>query len=212
MNIIDAGIILILVMSILIGYRRGFIRSIGGIFSTLAGLGIAFLYRNDAVDYLQEHYEAVSKLAAFLEKRISIPTTGFNQNSLLSSLPLDQGLNFIHQQFAEFAYMLVAALCFLLLYMISSSLLKFCSVIIEKLLCWGILKEINHTGGAAVIVAQNIIIMAVILGVLNSPLGLGTRMGIKSVSQAMDYMQGSVFVPCLLQVFTLLQSIVGLHV
>jgi hypothetical protein len=96
LNIIDAGIILIILMSVLIGYQKGLIRTLGGIFSTLAGLGIAYLYRNEAAVYLQDNYGVVSFLTAFLEKRMSIPTAGSNQNDLLSSLVLKQGLVFVH--------------------------------------------------------------------------------------------------------------------
>jgi len=204
-NLLDISIIVILVISVIIGYRRGFIRTIGGIISTLAGLGIAFLYRNEAAAYLQEHYGVVSTLTAFLEKRMSIPATGFSQPGLLS-LPVNQGLAFVHRQFTELAYLIVVTLCFLLLYIISSCLLKFSCAILEKVLCWGILKEINHSGGIGVVLAQNVIIMAVIMGVLNSPLGLGTKMGIKSVSQMTASMHDSVLVPYLLKIFTLLHS------
>jgi len=211
-NLLDISIIVILMISVIVGYRRGFIRTIGGIISTLAGLLIAFLYRNEAAAYLQEHYGVVSTLAAFLEKRMSIPAaTGFSQPGLLS-LPVNQGLAFVHRQFTEFSYLIVVTLCFLLLYIISSYLFKFSCAILEKMLCWGILREINHTGGIGILLAQNVIIMAVILGILNSPLGMGTKMGIKSVSQIMTSMQDSILVPYLLKVFTLLHSIAGMSV
>jgi len=208
-NELDYIIIAILMLSGLIGYKRGFIASVGGIISTLAGVGIAFLYRDDAAVYLQEHYGVVSSLAAVLEKRMPISAWGSNQPIPLSSLPgLNEGLAYIHRQFTELAYLLVVALCFLLIYMISSYLIKLFGVILEKLFLWGILGGMNQVAGAGIIVTKNIIIMAALLGVLNSPLGLGAKIGIKGISQATVYIQGSALVPYFLKVFTFLQEMI----
>jgi hypothetical protein len=209
-NSLDYIIIAILLLSGLIGYKRGFIASVGGIVSTLVGVGIAFLYRNDAAAYLQEHYGVVSSLASALKKRMPISAWGSNQHIPLSSLPgLNEGLAYIHRQFMELAYLLVVALCFLLLYMMSSYLIKFIFVILEKLFLWGILGGMNQLAGAGTIMTQNFIIMAALLGVLNSPLGLGAKIGIKGISQATVYIQGSALVPYLLKVFVFIQGMIA---
>lgn len=209
-NSLDYIFIAILVLSGLIGYKRGFIASVGGIVSTLVGVVIAFLYRNDAAAYLQEHYGVVSSLAATLEKRMPVPAWSSNQHIPLSSLPgLNEGLAYIHRQFMELSYLLVVALCFLLLYIISSYLIKFFCAILEKLFLGGIRGGMNQLAGAGTIMTQNIIIMAALLGVLNSPLGLGTKIGIKGISQATVYIQDSALVPYLLKVFVFFQGIIA---
>ncbi|MDD3363452.1 MAG: CvpA family protein [Syntrophomonas sp.] len=209
-NSLDYIIIAILLISGLIGYKRGFVASVGGIISTLVGVGIAFLYRDDAAAYLQEHFGVVSSLAAALEKRMPISAWSSNQPIPLSSLPgLNEGLAYIHRQFTELAYLLVVALCFLLLYMISSYLIKFFCMILEKMFLWGILGGMNQLAGAGTIITQNIIIIAVLLGVFNSPLGLGAKIGINGISQATGYIQGSALVPYLLKVFAFLQGMIA---
>jgi hypothetical protein len=209
-NSLDYIFIAILVLSGLIGYKRGFVASVGGIVSTLVGVGIAFLYRNDAASYLQEHYGVVSSLATALEKRMPISALGSNQAIPLSSLPgVNEGLAYVHRQFTELAYLMVVALCFLLLYMISSYLIKFFCAILEKLFLSGILGGMNQLAGAGTIMTKNIIIMAVLLGILNSPLGLGAKIGVKSISQATVYIQGSALVPYLLKVFAFLQGMIA---
>ena len=209
-NALDYIIIAVLLLSGLIGYKRGFIASVGGIISKLAGVGIAFLYRDDAATYLQEHYGVVNSLASSLEKRLPISAWGLNQPIQVSSLPgLNEGLAYIHRQITEFAYLLVVALCFLLLYMISSYLIKFCCTILEKLFLWGILGGMNQFAGAGTIMIQNIIIMAALVGVLNAPLGLGAKIGMKGISQAAGYIQSATLVPYLLRVFVFLQEMIA---
>jgi uncharacterized membrane protein required for colicin V production len=208
-NSLDYMIIAVLLLSGFMGYRRGFIASVGGIVGTLLGLGIAFLYRDDAVAYLQEHYGLVSSLTTVLEKRMPISVWGSNQLTPLSSLPgINEGLAYVHRQFTELAYLLVMALCFLLLYMISSYLIKFFCAILEKLFLSGILGGMNQVAGAGTIITQNICIMAALLGVLNTPLGLGEKIGIKGLSQAAVYIQDSALAPYLLNVFLFLQGMI----
>ncbi|PKM78736.1 MAG: hypothetical protein CVU90_00185 [Firmicutes bacterium HGW-Firmicutes-15] len=209
-NSLDYIIIAVLLLSGLIGYKKGFIASVGGIISTLVGVGVAFLYRNDAAVYLQEHYGVVSSLATTLEKHMPISAWSSKQPIPLASLPgLNEGLAYIHRQFMEMAYMLVGALCFLLLYMISSYLIKMLCAILEKMFLWGILGGMNQVAGAGTIITQNIIIMAALLGVLNSPLGLGAKIGMNGISQAAGYIQGSSLVPYLLKVFVFLQGMIA---
>ncbi len=213
LNTLDQGIIVVLIISGILGYKKGMIASLGGIISTLIGLGVAILYRNEAASYLQEHYGVVSKLTLFLEKRLSIPAWGSNQAGGISSLPaVNEGLAYVHMQFTEFALLLVVALSFLLLYIISSLLIKIFCVVLEKMLNMGKLGVINRTGGAGIILAKNIVIMAMLLGVLAAPLGLGSKIGIKTFYQASGFMEGSCLAPYLMKVYAFLQALVATHV
>ena len=213
-NLLDYSLIIILALSVLIGYTKGFIGAVGGIVTTLVSLGIAYLYRNAAADYLQEHYEVVSSLTALLEKRLSIPTGGqLNQTDIISSLPLvDEGVALIHRQITEIAYLLVAVLCFLLLYIVSRCLLNFMCMLIEKVLQQGIIGRVNRVGGIVIILTQNLIIIAVIAGLLSTPLELGADLGMKNASQLAVYMEESVTFPYLLKIFALLKAFIGIGV
>ena len=115
-NALDYLIIINLVVSILIGYQKGLIRSLGGVVSTLFGLGVAFLLRNPAADYLQDHFGVVTDLTAWLEKRMLSSAGVSEQPGMIASLPIvNEGIAAIHRQITEFTYLLVAALCFLAL-------------------------------------------------------------------------------------------------
>jgi len=212
-NLLDYSLIIILALGILIGYRKGFIGAVGGIVTTLVSLGIAYLYRNTAADYLQEHYEVVSSLTGLLEKRLSLPVGQLNQTDIISSLPLvDEGVAFLHRQITEFAYLLVAALCFLLLFIVCRCLLKFMCMFIEKVLQQGIIGRVNRIGGIVLVLTQNLIIITVIAGLLSTPLQLGTDLGVKNASRLALYMEGSVIFPYLLKLFAFLKVFTGIGV
>ena len=208
-NLLDYIIMSILLLSGLIGYKRGFFASVAGILGTITGLGIAFLYQNQLAKYLQEHYELVTWLTTILEKRLPIPAWGAKQTGLLPSLPgVNEGLAFIHNQVTEFAYLIISALCFLILYVVSKQLLRIFATILTKIFNWGILGGINRLAGAGTVLMQNTIIIAALLGIISSPLGLGAKIGIKSVAQVMLFIQGSVLAPGLIKIFAWLHSIV----
>jgi uncharacterized membrane protein required for colicin V production len=212
-NLLDGCILLIIMVSLIIGYKKGFIGALAGIASTLAGLAVAFIYRKEAADYLQQNYGVVTALTTFLEKHL-VMTGGVSEPpGLLSSLPIvNEGLIQLHRQMAEFAYLIVAALCFLLLYLVGKGLVSFLCRILEKILNWGIIKGINRAGGMGIILAQNIVIMAVLLGILNSPLQLSAEMGIKGTNQVVVLMQDSILVPYLLKIFAWLQVLIDILV
>ena len=208
-NALDYLIIINLVVSILIGYQKGLIRSLGGIVSTLFGLGAAFLLRNPAANYLQEHYGVVTDLTAWLEKRMLNSAGVSEQPALIASLPIvTEGIAAIHRQITEFAYLLVAALCFLALYIISSHLLKYICAILDKIINRGIMGGVNRLGGLVIILTQNTIIMAVLAGVLISPLELGAKIGLSSASLAEYYIGGSVLFPYLLKTFDIMHALI----
>lgn len=207
-NALDFIMVIILLVSIFTGYRTGLIRSLGGVVSTLAGLGIAFLFRHPAAGYLEDHFSVVSDLTALLEKRL-FSSAGITQlPPLLASLPvINEGLAAIHRQITEFTYLFVATVCFLLLFIISSQVLKVCCLILERVLHLAAMGRINHLGGAIIILARNIVIMAILAGVLASPLAMGAQIGLKSASQAETYIESSVLFPYLLKTFDFMRAI-----
>jgi hypothetical protein len=208
-NALDYLIIIIIAVSILIGYRKGLIRSLGGVVSTLVGLGTAYLLRNPAANYLQEHYGVVSDLTATLEKRLLNSTGVSESHNMIASLPMvSEGIAAIHRQITEFAYLLVAALCFLAIYMLSSQILKLIWIVLEKTFHHGILEKVNHWGGVLIVLTQDVVIMAVLAGILASPLELGAKIGIRSAFLAANYMEGSVLFPYLLKIFNIMYALI----
>lgn len=209
-NGIDYFIILVIALSITIGYMRGLVGAIGGIITTLASLGIAYRYRNAMGGYLEEQYGVVGALTALFEKRLSLPGA---QGGMISSLPLvNTGWDYLHQQIAEFAYLIVVVVCFLILYIVSKCLLKLIYCILERVLARGIMGRVNSIGGMLLISAQSILIMAVVAGILKAPVILGADIGIGNAGQLQSYMEGSLLFPLLIQICVFFKVIVGIGV
>lgn len=209
-NLLDVIIMLILLTSLIIGYKKGFIGAVAGIVTTVAGLVIAFLYRNQAADYLQEHYGMVSNLTVFLEKKLGIAAGASDQTTWVTSLPMVQaGLAALHRQTAELAYLLVAAGCFLIIYILSSLLIGIFCMLLEKILPRWMLGGINRPGGVLVILTQNILIMAALVGVSAAPLELGVKIGFQGTTQLVAQLQGSLLVPWMLKIFAVMQTIIA---
>src|SRR5665647_1945170 len=59
-NGLDIVIVIILIAGLITGYRKGFIGALTGIISTLVGLGVAYVYRQAAAEYLQQNYGLVT--------------------------------------------------------------------------------------------------------------------------------------------------------
>ncbi len=207
-NSLDYIITAVLLLSALIGYNRGFIASVIRIIGTLAGLGIAFWYKEEAAAYLQQHLGLVSSLAGMLEKRIPIAAWVANQ-PILAPLPgIKGGMAYLHGQFMDLSNLLVIAGCFLLLFIISSKIIRIIGMMGEKIFRGGILGGMNRLAGAGIVMIKDLIIMAALLGVFYYPLGLGTKIGIEGVSKAAVFIQDSALVPYLLQVFVFMQEMI----
>ncbi|MEA4925112.1 MAG: CvpA family protein [Syntrophomonadaceae bacterium] len=208
-NGLDYIILICLAASILIGYHKGLVRSLGGVVSTAAGLIIAFIFRNPAASYLQEHFNIVNDFTSILEKRLLNSTGMADQPVAVTSLPfVNQGIAAVHRQITEFSYLLIAALCFLALYIITSQLLKLSCTLLERTLGHGILGKFNHGGGVLIMLTQNTLIMAVLAGVLLSPLELGSNIGIKSAGLAAGYLESSALLPYLLRIFDIIHALI----
>jgi len=205
-NLLDLVILIVIFASLVIGYQKGFIGAIAGIVSTVAGIIVAMLFRTDAADYLQARYGMITDLANFLEKKLFLSAGAENPSSWVSTLPMVQnGIASMHQKISEFAYLLVAAACFLVLYVVSSQLIILLCLVLERSLPRWILGGINRPGGIAVILTQNVLIMVVLAGILAGPLDLAAKMGIKVAAPVVKLMQGSVLLPYLLDSYKWLQ-------
>jgi uncharacterized membrane protein required for colicin V production len=211
-NGLDVAILIILVAGLITGYGKGFIGALTGIISTLVGLGVAYVYRQAAADYLQQNYGLVTTLTTYLEKHLGL-WLGVGEPGRLSSLPmLNEGLTLAHRQINEFAYGLVVAVCFLVIYMITSLVISVIGLILGKILPGGSKGALNRVGGAAIILAQNTLIMAALVGILNTPLQMSSAMGLKGTTQALGLLQDSRLVPYLLKIFAWLQGLFDIFV
>ena len=139
MNWLDWLIIAVIVLSALSGLRRGLILSLTKTIGLLAGLLVAFNYHRQVADYLAL-YVPVEKLIAPL----TLPMLRQPTAEMMSFLPINQLLEQVNK---IIAYGILSSVSFLLLLIITASIIGAFGRLLNMLLNISLLKPMNKLGG-----------------------------------------------------------------
>jgi len=208
MNTLDYLILTLLGVSALSGFYRGLISVLGGFASTLIALFIAIVYRHDLALYLEKEFGLTTLFSQTMADKIPQPAWG---GALAGDiLPSIKTLPFVQEQLTNFAQMFVVAISFVLLYIIISKGLKLIWKILETPFYQGILGGINRVAGMLLLVAKNILLIAVVMGILVPFIKSGVGMGITGLMNTGLWIDQSWTAPYLLNIFTGIESRLGL--
>ncbi len=208
MNTLDYLILTLLVVSALTGYYRGLMSVLGGFASTLIALLIAIVYRKELALYLEKKFGLISLLSETMADKI--PQPAWADSPAKDILPSIKTLPFVQEQLANFAQMIVVAISFILLYIIISKGLRLIWKLLEAPFYKGILGRINRLAGMLLLVAKNLLLMAVLLGILYPFVKSGVGMGITGLMNTSLWIDQSWTAPYLLNIFAGLESLLGL--
>ncbi|MDD3888675.1 MAG: CvpA family protein [Syntrophomonadaceae bacterium] len=207
-NLLDYIILAVIVLSAMAGLYKGLVKAVGGIVSIVAGILVAARFYGTCLLYIEKSFGVISLLAAAIRNRV--PLTAL---SLMPGFSTKVNLNQPFVDTAQWlANMLVLAVCFLLIFLVSSKLVNLCFDLVGSLFNRGIFSWVNRLLGMALIMAKNIIIMAVVLGLLYPSIELASRMGFHNALEASRYLQASLLVDNLLVLFNLLKVMLGISV
>lgn len=204
-NWIDLTIVIVLVSSALIGYKTGFIYALTGIISNLAGLVIAFIFRNRTAKWLEECLGAVSALHGFIEKRIR---SDIGEQAWVSLPIFKPGLDILHEKIGEFAFLIISAFCFLILYILSSQLIRMFGSLLTRVIHLGYLERVNQIGGAFLITFKNLIVIAFFGCLVSTVLTKSADLGIEGSIKAIGYVNQSLLFSGLLRLVASLTELV----
>lgn len=207
MNTLDYLVLTLLVVSALSGYYRGLLSVLGGLASTLVALFIAIVYRHELALYLEEKFGLITLLAKAMAEKI--PQPAWSDAPARDILPSLKTLPFVQEQLANFAQIIVAAICFILLYIIISKGLRLLWKLLEAPFYKGILGSINRLAGMLLLVAKNLLLMAVALGILVPFVKSGVGMGITGLINTSLWIDRSCTAPYLLDLFAGLEKLIG---
>ena len=208
MNTLDYLILILLGVSALSGFYRGLMAVLGGFASTLIALFIAIVYRNELALYLEKEFGLITLLSQTMADKIPQPALG---DSLAGDiLPSIKTLPFVQEQLANFAQMIVVAIAFVLLYIIISKGLRLIWKILEGPFYKGLLGGINRVGGMLLLIAKNLLLMAVVLGILVPFLNSGVGMSITGLMDTRLLIDQSWMAHYLLNFFTGMESLLGI--
>ena len=195
LNILDYAIIAILLLSALAGLQRGLFKVIGGLMGILLGLLAAVIFHQELALYMEEYFGLSSWLAAFFQEKLPIPALN---PGLVKALEFPAGLA---DPALYLATSLVIAISFLLILLLGSKLVQLLCRLLETVFARGILSGVNRGLGMGLLVLKNLLIMAVLAGVLVTPLELGARMGLPGALITTQYMHDSFLLEQLLNIF-----------
>jgi uncharacterized membrane protein required for colicin V production len=203
LNVLDYAIIAILLLSALAGLKRGLFNVIGGLMGTLIGLLAAILYHRDLALYLEQQFGLSTWLAGVFEEKLPLPALN---PGLVKALDIPVGLA---DPALYLATSLVIAISFLLILVLGSKLVQLLCELLEGILAHGILSGVNRGLGMGLLVLKNLLIMAVLVGVLVTPLELGARMGLPGALITTQYMHDSFLLEQLLSIFDYIKALLG---
>lgn len=206
MNKLDYLVLILLVLSAFLGYRRGFLSVLGGLATTLIALVIAFLYRTQLAMVLEEQFGAITLLAQSLGEKIPQPAFGTTSNSFL---PAIKTLPYVQKQLNNLSEMIIIAISFIVLYIVISTVLKILWRMLEKPFGNGLLGSINRVTGMLLLVSKNFLLTAVLLGVSAPFIKNGVDIGIKGLANTNLLIEQSRVSPWLLDFFTWLTTLIG---
>ncbi|HWQ76733.1 MAG TPA: CvpA family protein [Syntrophomonas sp.] len=210
MNGLDYVLLLWLALSALAGYKRGLTAVLGGLASTLAALAVAFLYRDELTLYLEKEFNLQTLLVQQMAEKLPQPALG--GSALDKLLPSLQSLPLVQDRMNELAYLILTAVAFILLYIAVSFGLKLIMKLLAMPFKHGALGFVNRLAGTAFTVGRDVLVMAVLLGILYPFIHSGAAMSIKGLMKAGALIDNSLLAPYLNIIFISLEKLLGIGV
>jgi len=206
-NLLDYIIIALLLLSALAGVHRGFIDIIGGIAGIVVAIMLAIVYYDDCAFYLEGRYGLISLLTDFIRKKA--PITALSTDNSVVGLP---GSSELFIDLAHYlAYLIILAGCFLLILLVISLIFKLAFKGLSELFSWGVLGGVNKFLGMVLVVAKNLVTIAIIAGIMYPTIKTAAQMGWQGAIVTYKYMQESYLFSDLLNIFGLVKALLGMN-
>ncbi|QGU00636.1 hypothetical protein SYNTR_2042 [Candidatus Syntrophocurvum alkaliphilum] len=211
MNILDIIFIIFIILGIFIGFKRGFISTLGRILSVVLGIFMAIKYSRELAAYNEDAFGIISYFSSFFDEKLSLPVL-FPNDPIVNLFITNQNISFLQDGAMYLAYLITILLCFLLIFLIVSKISLFILSLLNNLINYSILGFFNRLAGMFFGGLKNFIIIVVILGFSYPAIKLAANMGIETASSAKNAIQNSMLSPILLETFTNLSELVGIWV
>lgn len=208
MNSLDYILLAWLGVSALVGFFRGSLAVVGGLVSSLAGLAGALFYRHDLALFLENKFGLQTMLAQSMAERL--PQSVLGGSPLDKIVPLLQTMPFVQEKLAATAQMFLAALSFIVLYIIISKGLLVVWKLLQSPFRHGILGGVDRLAGAVLMAGRDLLIMAIVLGISFPFIHSGAVLGIEGLIKAEAVIDQAWLTPYLQLVFANLEKLLGM--
>jgi uncharacterized membrane protein required for colicin V production len=201
LNVLDYLIIAVLLLSALAGLRKGLFNVVGGLAGVLIGLLAAIVFHRELAQYLEKAFGVNTLLVDFLRDKLPLPALNPGLIEVWGHAP----------QWADpasyLATALLTGLSFLLILLLGSKLVQAICQLMDGLFAHGILAGVNRSLGMGLLLLKNLVILAILAGILLPPLEVAAQMGMSGALLVTQYMHKSLLLEPLLRLFAYLQSL-----
>lgn len=172
MNWLDWLIVVIVALSALQGLRRGFLASLAGLAGLLVGFFVAYTYHHPLAEYLATNWHVEEKIKPLVMQlfKIWMPSNGSVQNvtqpgTIIATGDLTAGQlpNIGDYLAAGFTNVLLEALCFLVLLMVTTWSINLVGIVLTKIAQFSLLGAPNHLGGLLFGAVRGLAVVIIIL-------------------------------------------------
>lgn len=236
MNIFDILIIIILIWGSYKGFRRGLLKSLGGILSWIIGLFVALNYNDSLANYMDKQFSFVNTFGQVIKEIMPLPSFSFEANNIslaIISVGIEEMAlpDFIKKNLMDnisqilqsgeaipatlpeiiglgIASMILKGLAFVVLFLITGALIKIGINFISNILGVTLLGPINKLAGMVLGLFVNIIVLAVLIGVLSPIIIVSASQG----SNMAGIIQSSKLFTYFLEIFAIISNyVLGLN-
>ncbi|MGE5372959.1 MAG: CvpA family protein [Solirubrobacterales bacterium] len=208
LNPMDLGILVLVGLFAINGYRKGLVQSIGGILALALGLFIAVNYWQPTSDYLQDNYGLTTVISKAVEDAIPVPS--FESQEGMVPLFFKSTLYAYRGLANHIARLAVGGLAFGLLLMIVAAATSFLWKGLGVLLEIGMLGWLNRFGGSAFEVLRLLVILSIAAGLLMPVIQSMSQTDTPLMVAASEMTRASTFVPILEKSFQWMGTLIGM--
>lgn len=182
MNWIDYGIIAIIALGVITGFRKGLLKSISSIVCLLASIIVAKTYYKTITLFLVENTSLEEKITGFLTEKAFVKNILLSPSGERAVFSVSNSFNSDINTFAT--VLIINAISILALFLAVRFILGIAEHFLVGVVEVPGLKEVNSVGGALIGAAKNIIIIMLIFTIITPVSAIKSLSGIANGIEA----------------------------
>lgn len=202
-NLLDYIIIAIIILSLLAGFKSGFIKAVTSIIGTVLAIFLAFTCHDEFLTFLNYSFNLQESLSEFILSKLLLNVVPVDVLFLADFLPIETRLAEWAEKFANY---IMVILSFFIIFLISKLILRLLIYFLEAIFSFSFLSWLNRLLGMIIIPAKNLIVLIILLGITYPAIELAAEMGLSGALAFMSLIQDSIIADSLLNCFQLIKA------
>lgn len=183
--------------------------ALGGILGIIVATVGAIVYYDDFAVFLEQNFGVGTLIAELIRDKFPMPAVSTEQGILDKCW--NSGL--IATDPAQYlSELLIMIISFLLIVLLLSAIVKLLFKVIESFFSHGFLDWINRIMGMTLVIAKNILLFTLILGIIYPFMESAAKLGLQGALNAIVYINSSIMAARLLKLFVVFKAVIGLNV